>query len=320
MRVNRRFLGWGVFLVSIGAVLVVADLNAVDTGTIADALRLWPLAFVAIGLGIVLRRTRAGLPAGMLAAAVPGLLIGGTFAVAPRIAVDCGAGGGATTVATQQGAFSGPARVSVATGCGALVVDTATGNGWRIEAGNTGSRTPVIRASAQALSIEAGDRNGWRVFDTGRDAWRVTLPTSPLDELSLTVNAGDGRIDLARAQIGRLEVTANAAQARVDLSGASVTDLDGTINAGLLSIRLPSGSDIAGTLEVNAGSLQICRPPGLGLRLHHTDVLGGVSVNGLHVTGSDWQSVDDASTTRHADLDVNVNLGSVEIDPIGGCK
>lgn len=320
MRVNRRFLAGGVFLVAIGGVLVAADLNAVDSGTIADALRLWPLALVAIGLGIVLRRTRVGLPAGMFAAAVPGLLIGGTFAVAPRIAVDCGVTGGTTTVASQQGTFSGPARVSVATGCGALLVDTAPGNGWRIDAGNTGSRTPVIRASTQALSIDAGDREGWDVFDTGRDSWHVALPTSTLDELSFTVNAGDGRIGLAGAQIGRLEVTANAAQTRVDLSGASVRDIDGTINAGLLSFRLPAGSDISGTLEVNAGSLQICRPPGLGLRLHHTDVLGSVSVNGLHVTGSDWQSVDDASTTHHAELNVHVNLGSVEIDPIGGCK
>ena len=31
MRVNRRFLYWGVVLLAIGGVLVVADLTAVDT-------------------------------------------------------------------------------------------------------------------------------------------------------------------------------------------------------------------------------------------------------------------------------------------------
>src|SRR5664279_1281930 len=102
MRVNRRFLYWGVFLAAIGGVLVAADLWAGDASTIADVLRLWPLAIVAIGLGLALRRTRFSLPAGMFAAAVPGLVLGGTFALAPRIPLDCGAGAIASSVATQQ--------------------------------------------------------------------------------------------------------------------------------------------------------------------------------------------------------------------------
>ena len=44
IRVNRRFLYWGVVLSAIGGVLVAADLGAVDTPTLTDALRLWPLA------------------------------------------------------------------------------------------------------------------------------------------------------------------------------------------------------------------------------------------------------------------------------------
>ena len=77
MRVNRRFLYWGVFLVALGGVLVVVDLGAIAPAVIVDVLRLWPLALVAIGLGLVLRRTRFSVPGGMLAAAAPGLLLGG---------------------------------------------------------------------------------------------------------------------------------------------------------------------------------------------------------------------------------------------------
>ena len=47
MRVNRRFLYWGLVLVAIGGVLVASDLGAIDTATLADVLRLWPLAIVA---------------------------------------------------------------------------------------------------------------------------------------------------------------------------------------------------------------------------------------------------------------------------------
>jgi len=320
MRVNRRFLYWGVFLVAIGGVLVAADLSAVDAATIADALRLWPLAIVAIGLGLLLRRTRFSVAGGMLAAAVPGLVLGGGFALVPRVGVDWCAGGAPSSVATHQGVFDGPARVSVATGCGTLVVTTAPGSGWQLDAGNTANRAPVIDSSGQSLSIDAGGRDGWHFFERGRDDWRLTLPTSAIEDLSLTVNAGEGRIGLPGAQIGSLEVTTNAAQTTVDLSGASVTSLSGVVNAGLLSFHLPSGTDLVGSLEVNAGALQVCAPSALGLHVHHTGVLSGVNVNGSHQSGTDWLSPDYTSAVHHADLNVNVNLGGVEINPIGGCK
>lgn len=331
MRVNRRFLYLGVFLVAIGGVLVATDLGRVDTTIMADALRLWPLAIVAIGLGIVLRRTRFSLPGGLLAAAVPGLLLGGGFAIAPRIAVDCGAGGASPSVATHQGVFDGPARISVATGCGNLVVDTAPGIGWQLEAGSAGDRTPTIDATTRSLSIDAGGgeswhafvnsagHDGWEVFRTSRDAWRLTLPTSAIEDLSFDVNAGESRIDLPGARIDHLDLTTNAAQATVDLSAASIASVSGTVNAGMLSVELPA-TDVVGSMEVNAGALQVCVPSGLGVRIQHTGALSSISVNGLEVSGTDWQSPDYASALHRADLNVNVNLGNVEINPIGGCK
>src|SRR5258705_8783469 len=93
MQVNRRFLYWGIFFVAIGGILVASDLRAVDTPTLTDVLRLWPLALVAIGLSVVLRRTRLSLPGLMLAAAVPPLVVGGALAAAPRVLGDFGAPG-----------------------------------------------------------------------------------------------------------------------------------------------------------------------------------------------------------------------------------
>ena len=320
MRVNRRFLYWGVFLVAIGGVLVAADLAAVDSSTIADGLRLWPLAIVAIGVGLLLRRTRFSLAGGLIAAAVPGLLLGGGFAAVPHFAVDCGTGGTPGSLATHQGVFDGPARVSVSTGCGFLTVDTGTGSGWQFQSDSSANRTPVIASSGSLLSIDAGGGDGWHVFDRTHDTWNVTLPTSAIDDLSLVVNAGEGRISLPGAQISSLELTTNAAQTTVDLAGASVANLSGTVNAGLLSFHLPAGTDLVGSIEVNAGALQVCVPSGTGLRVHHTGVLNGITVNGGAESGSDWQSPDYASAGHHAQLNVNVNLGGVEINPIGGCK
>jgi hypothetical protein len=320
MRVNRRFLYWGVFLVSLGGVLVAADLTAVDSATIADALRLWPFAIIAIGLALVLRRTRFSLAGGLLAAAIPGLLVGGAFAVAPRLAIDCGASAAPSNTVIHEGTFAGPARVSVSTGCGELVVDTASGSDWRLQAGNTRSRTPVVSESPRSLTIDAGGHEGWRGFDEGRDVWKLTLPKDSLEDLTLAVNAGIGRIDLADAMVDGLRVTTNAAETTVDLSEASVSSLSGTVNAGKLSFSLSAATDMVVSLEVNAGALEVCVPSGLDLKVRQTGALNGVKVNGLSQTATDWQSPNYGLAAHHADLTINANLGSVEINPIGGCK
>jgi hypothetical protein len=313
-------LYWGVFLAAAGGVLVATDVRAVDTSTIAAALRLWPLAFIAIGLGLVVRRTAFSLPGGLLAAAVPGLVLGGGFALAPRVAVDCGASGAPSSTTAHTGIFDGPARISVTTGCGSLVVGTAVGDGWQLDTGDPSSRAPIIDASAQRLSIDAGREGDWDFSDDGRKSWRLVLPTSVIENLDIVVNAGRGQIDLPGAQIGNLDVTTNAARTIVDLSKASVANISGTVNAGMLSFQLPGTLDLSGSMEVNAGALQVCVPSGVGLLVHRTGVLDGISVDGLHQPDKDWQSPDYASAAHHADLNFDVNFGNVAINPIGGCK
>lgn len=319
MRINRRFLYAGVFLIAIGGILVAADLGAVDTSTLTDILRLWPVAVVAIGLSLVLRRTRLSLPGGMLAAAVPGLVLGGALAVAPRFAADCGARGEPAIVATERGIFDGPARVSVTGGCGSITVSTAPGTDWQLEAGSTAGRRPTVRSTAQSLSINSIGDEGWHL-DDGRDVWDLTLPTSVIDDLSLAVNAGESQVGLPGAQIGRLALTANVSEVVVDASAASVATLSGAVNFGSLSIRLPAESSLSGSLRVGAGELLVCTPPGLGLRLTTRGIDEQVTVDGLRQAGSEWQSPDYASAPYRADLSITVDFGEVEINPIGGCR
>jgi hypothetical protein len=320
MRINRRFLYWGIFLVAIGGVLVAADVGGLDSGSIADGLRLWPLALVAIGVGIVARRTRFSLPGGMLAAALPGLAIGGGLAIVPRIAVDCGASGAVATVAAHDGVFDGPARVTITTGCGTLDVTTAPGSVWHFGDGNTTGRTAIVDATSRSLSIDSGRTEGLQLHGIGRDEWHLTLPTTPIDDLSIDVNAGQGRIGLPGATIGHLAMTTNAASTAVDLSEAALASLSANVNAGKLTIRLASTTDVLGSIDVNAAELEVCVPSDLGVRVHHTGALSGLTVDGQHQSGANWQSPNYTSAAHRADLTVDVNLGNVTINPIGGCK
>jgi len=320
MQVNNRFLYWGIFLVAIGGVLVAADLRLVNAPTLTEALRLWPLAAVAIGLSLVLRRTRFSVAGLLLAALVPGLVLGSAFAVAPRFAGDCGVRDEPASVATTRGTFDGPATVSVKNGCGSLNVTTAPGGGWQLETQNTAGRTPAVESSARSLSIVAASRDDSSFFDAGRSTWDLTLPTIDLDSLSLVVTAGRGQIGLPRARIQRLALTANAAEMVVDASAASVTEVSAVVNVGALSIRLPAASDLTGSLRVGAGELRICAPPGLGLRVSSTGMSDQVSVGGVEQTSPNWQNPDYATATHRADLRVSSTFGAVEIDPIGGCS
>lgn len=318
MRVNRKFLYWGVFFVAMGGVMVAADLAGIDDNVVTDALRLWPVVVVAFGLALIMRRTRFSLAGGLLAAAVPGLVLGGALAAGPHVGLNCGSGE-PPSFTTQQGTFIGDATVDVTSSCGDLTITTAPGSGWQLQSGNTGGNLPTVTSRSDALTIGTGARRGWFDLPYGRDVLRLTLPTSPISSLSLVVNAGAGHIDLAGAQVRSIGITNNAAASTVDLSTTAVSAINGTVNAGALSVHLPAGQDFSGTFDVNAGALQVCAPSGLGFRVHHTGVLGAIRVGGANQTG-DWQSPDYLSAAHHADLAVSVNVGGVDINPIGGCK
>lgn len=318
MRVNRTLLYTGIFLVAIGGVVAAADMGVVRESLLRDTLRLWPLAVIGLGLGLVLRHTRVSLASGMLAAAVPGLLLGSVFALVPRFSGLCTDIGDSTRVYGEHGAFSGRATVSVTVDCGSLRLLTGPGREWRLDAQMAeGGVDPEVVASARRLSIASANRDGW--LRLAPDDWALALPTDALGDLALTVNAGRGDVDLADAVIDGLAIEANASEVIVDASTASVTDVTGTVNFGELSIRLPA-ADLSASIEVDAGRARVCVPEGVGLRVASTSEAGEVTVAGVHRSDSVWQSADYASAEHRVDLGINVHFGAVEINPIGGCR
>jgi hypothetical protein len=319
MRIKNSYLYWGIFLVAIGGAVLVVDRMPIDESRILDLLRLWPAVIIAIGVALVLRRTRFSVAGGMLAAALPGLVLGGMLAVGPRIAWDCAPGSDEpATYITDHGTLAGAANVAIETGCGTLSITTRTGSAWDLEAGNTRGRSPNLDSSPSSLSLRP---SGGRWFGLhGRDVWRLSLPTTPIANLDLAVNAGEARIDLAGATVESLGLTTNAARSTVDLTAATAGFLHASVNAGELRLTLPADHDVSGVLTVNAGSAGLCIPDGVGVRLESSGALGATDREGLVERGGAWESPDYASAAHHADLTVSVNLGNFELDPQGGCK
>jgi hypothetical protein len=318
MRVNRRLLAWGVFLLALGGVLVAADLRTVDTALLADIVRLWPLAVLAIGLAMVLRKTSAALPLALAAALLPGVVLGAALAVAPRFSGDCGSRGEPQPAALAEGTFTGRAAVTVRSGCGSLAISTAPGDAWRLDARNTAARAPIVEPGENSLAIRHAGQDD--LFDAGRDAWDLTLPAERVDSLSVVTLAGNSRIALPGAQLDELALTANASNIVVDAADASIAELSGRVNVGSLAIQLPGRGFVTGTLRVGAGALRLCSAPGAGLDVSIEGTAGHVTVGGVEWEESHWNKPGYELSSIRASLEIHVNFGAIEIDPIGGCS
>ncbi|MBI3750638.1 MAG: hypothetical protein HY263_03130 [Chloroflexi bacterium] len=321
MRINRALLYSGTFLVAIGAVLVVVDQGVLATSTVSDALRYWPLAVLAIGAGLVFRHTQVSLASGLIAAAMPGLLLGGAFAVAPRISGDCGLQGQPAAEMSrggELGQFSAPGSVSLTLDCGSLNVGTADGTAWHLN--STGGRDPLLSLVEGNLAVESANGRGFDALRDGRSTWDLTLPRTDIAELALVLNLGHAQLNLFEANVARLALTTNAGDVHVDATGSRLGEVTAKVNLGVLSIDLPAFADVHGSFEVNAGGIKVCTPTELGVRVVTRDVATQVTVQGLKQAGSIWESANYTSAEHRADLDITGSFGAVDINPIGGCK
>jgi hypothetical protein len=321
MTIRRGSLYAGVFLLAAGAVTLANAAGLLDHQLVADTLgALWPIAILAVGIALILRRTRAALPAGFAAAAVPGLALGGMVALGPSVPMGCADQGLANVPAqTREGSLGAMAAVELDLACGDLVVTTRPGDAWRLDSRDGTSRTTDVTADATrlAVSTDRGSRR-WNV-SVGPVGWTLELPTSPTLDLSTQVDAGRGRLALGGAHLGTVHLVVNAGDLRTDLAGATVDRLEIETNAGSTSIVLPADS-FTGDIAANAGSVRLCTPADLGLRVRTSEALGSIKLDGLSRTGDAWETPGYAAAPNKADLSLDANVGSVTISSEGGCK
>lgn len=328
MRINRKFLYGGVFLVALGAVLVSADLGTLDLAIVRDALRLWPLVVVLVGLAIVVRRSPAALPAGLLAAAIPGLALGGAIAVGPRFVVDCATPGTPTPATVRQGPFSAGQDVSLRIRCGTFAMHAASGgSGWSATLGERRGPAPEIETTGGLLVVDSRGAIDWpRGNDGAREAVDLAVPAGDLGAVSGAFTAADAAMDLGSTRVASLDVTATGSKVTLDLSGASIAAMAATVSFSQVGIIVPTGSDLTADLRVTGGDVRVCTTSNalepIGLRVTGRGFADHVSIRGATQTDTDihYQSADYATATHHADLRVNASFGSITIDPIGGCK
>jgi hypothetical protein len=324
MHVDRRLLGWGLFFILVGGIPLATRAGLLDAHVVGQWPLLWPLLLIGWGGGLLLRSTPLEWLGGALAAITLGVMGGGALAAGfggISIASGCGNTTPATAFAGRSGDFGPTARADFEFNCGTFALTTSPGTTWNVAGSDRNGQGPQISAGQSNLTVRS-DR-GIGVIDTvGRSIWNVSLPRSPALVLGLTLNAGEGTLDLAGATVSSATLTLNAGDLHVDLSGAQAAgDLNATVNAGSASVALPAG-DRDVNLSLNAGSLQLCLPVGAPVRVEWSGAFGSNNFDAsglLKVDQNTWASAGFDGNQPHAELHVSANAGSFELQFGGSC-
>jgi len=312
MRIHRGHLFWGVFFVLLGAIPLADRLGWIDAADLREVWRLWPLAIIAVGVAILVSRTRLALVGSVMAAVVLGGVAGGALAYGGGWIFGLGgcAPGGDMQRAAERGAFSADASVLLELSCGSLAAQVVAGHEWSLDAAYRDD-PPDVQAGDDRLSVTAPS-------GAGRQEWSVDLPAERLRELSVTTNAGEAQLDLDGVELEALAIQSNAGSVRLSADESSIADLDVRANAG--SVTLALDGDVVGSLNVNAGSIDLCVPDDAALAFDLEEQLAFATNLGdedLERDGDTWRR-DGAGATIQ--LRIEGNAASFNLNPSGGCQ
>ena len=322
MRIDRRFVGWGIFFIILGGIPLLTQQGLIETDALRAGPSLWPLLIVGIGLGLLLRETALDWAGGLVVAATAGLIGGSLLATGAAFPTGiCSGHANGTAVRVADGAMVNAGSIDVDLPCGDLTVATASGSAWTVDAAGGNARQPDVSMDGDTIRIESGRGSGFFLDRVGGSAsWTVTVPTEPTIDLTASLNAGEGFVTLDDAHLDELAIEMNAGAARITAAEvAALRSLRVSLNAGSLSVALP---DLAfgGRLEANAGSLAVCVPPKTGLRVTlDTNITASHNLGerGLTRSGDVWTRAGSSGAT--IDLVIEVNAASITLDPEDGC-
>ena len=194
MHIDRRLVGFGLFLITIGAVMVAVRQGLLSEEAARQAWTLWPLILVGSGLSIVLAGRPGAATGGLVLAITFGAMLGGVAAtgVFPGAGI-CSSGDDDGATFSDGGGDLGPtARVTISQDCGDLTIGTVDGTTWSLSGASRDGRRPEIQRLADRLRITTRDDGPFDLAGSGD--WTVILPRATATELDVKVNGGQSRL------------------------------------------------------------------------------------------------------------------------------
>ena len=321
MHIDRRLVGFGLFLITVGGVMVAVRQGLLNESSARQAWTLWPLILIGVGLSIVLAGRPGAAIGGLVLAITFGAMVGGVAAtgVFPGVGLCTGNDADGATFSDGGGDLGSSARVTIAQDCGDLAIGTVSGSTWSLSGRSRDGRAPEVARTFDTLRISTRDESPFDVGGSGN--WSVVLPRDTALRLDVKVNGGQSRLVFDGAHLGSLEIEANAGSVDLDLGqAAAVGDAAIDVNFGSATLRLPRVSTTI-RLSVNAGSAALCLPEGTGLRVRLESVAASndLAAHGLIETRGTWETPGYDGASARIDLRADVNAGSLSLDPARTC-
>lgn len=324
MRIDRRLLGWGLFLIIVGAIPLLVRGGYLDKALIEDWPSLWPLLPIGWGISLVLRRTPGELLGSAISVSVLGIMVGGLIATGfggfPAFG-GCGDAAGAASFGSRSGTLSDGGRLNIEFTCGTLNVRAVDGSDWSVDGRGPDGETPEITADLGRVQIRPRE-DEFRAFVDVASNWNVGVPRVPMVDVGVTLNAGDGQVDLGGANIGSLNMTLNAGSLDFRLAdAAALAAVNGTLNAGSATLDLP-GSVRDANVTINAGSMTVCLPAGTPVNVRWNGALGSNNFDSAGLRKIDdqhWASSGLNQADPHLELRASANAGSFNLTIGGSC-
>jgi hypothetical protein len=323
---NRGFLNWGIFLVVLGAVPLAVQVGLVNASAVRELWRLWPLVLVGLGIGLLLRLTRIAWVGGVIVAATLGLILGSLFAGGVRgISSACNGTGGGQEETTRSGpAEAGGFDAVIELTCGDLTVVRAPGGAWTVVARQEPGHPPAVEASPSNLNVGSNGGGSFAFLGQAQRNWTITLPTESELTVGMTLNAASGDLQLGGGPLETLSATLNASDGRIDLSHATLVGFAAasmTLNASSGTLSLPAQS-MTGSLSLNASSLELCIAPEAGVRIEHHGTLSSAEFGaaGLTLTDEEWETPGFDTAAAQVRLEISSTLSAITLDRGGDCQ
>lgn len=316
---EQRGIAFAILLLTAGVIWLLFTLNIIPAAGVNIALRLWPLALIAIGADLLLRdQSRQIAMYIVLAIAVFVVL---AAIIAPPLGIGVLETNSGTY--TEQLADAESARINLHHGVGDLNV-TALENSdllFSAEATYLGEVDFTVRGTAQRqidFGQNAVSTSGWMV--PAEDLyWNIGLtPEIPL-RLELNTGVGDTNLDLTALNLESLNVNGGVGHVNVALPEQDASyqvDISGGV--GSVDVEIPENTDIIITVEGGVGDLRLNLPEGAPVRVSVSSGLGNSQIASWleRVDTGDrqvWQSANYDAAARRITVDVSSGLGNLII-------
>jgi hypothetical protein len=298
VRPRRGSLGWGLVLIGIGVVFLIAQLRpGFDPWELLW--KYWPVLLILLGVAKLWEHmSNRNNPQ----ARSSGWISGGVItivAILALIGLSTHHSGAANPILRDaeslqlQGAKSVTAKVDM--GAGQLNVNS--GSGQLMDADfsyDQDSGKPRVNYSVSGTNGNldiAQHENGGVHFGRNENTWTLKFGDVPLD-LNVDMGAGQGELNLRGINLTRLKIEMGAGQINLDLTGERKQTFDVDVQGGV-------------------GEAVIRLPHDVGVEIRADGGIGSIDTEGLHREGGRW--VNDAWGKSPITIHMNVEGGIGEI-------